>query len=88
MSTVEEFIWNVSQGNPGAVNVCARILQTPSPHAELALLACQDHGLRGSRLWVAYKDLCGEDIERLIQRLCADPEPLVAGADAICGGPR
>ena len=51
-------IYHLSEGNPGALSV---LMQLDFNH----LVALNRTDLRGSMIWVAYKDICAEDITTL-----------------------
>lgn len=59
----------MSEGNPGAMNVCVQLLETSAktdPDSVLgslsSLLSLDILGIYGSDIWKLYKDVCGEDI--------------------------
>ena len=76
--TTFDAIYKLSEGNPGAATVCARMLQEGGaidPDAfgnGLAnLLSLDTHGIYGSRIWMLYKDACGESLIHTIAMLRA-----------------
>ena len=69
----------MSVGNPGALRVCMEILTQEGaidPQAAMpgvgALLRLDDMGVYGSRIWMLYKDVCGEDLEKMLGVLRAN----------------
>ena len=59
----------ISGGNPDALNVCARVLKEgPQIDPDDAftgigcLLDLDSLGVYGSRIWMLYKDVCGENL--------------------------
>jgi hypothetical protein len=63
----------VAEGNPGAIKVCTLLLKDTKGIDPMAafgglgmLLAFDDRGIYGSRIWVLYKDVCGESIPNLV----------------------
>lgn len=60
-------IVKMCEGNPGAETVAAALLKT-YPEGLIDLCHADDLGLRGSRLWVAYKR-CDRNVEKLRQAL-------------------
>jgi hypothetical protein len=59
----------MSEGNPGAISVCAMMLKQggeidPDDFAGGFgnLLSMDTLGIYGSRIWMLYKDVCGEDL--------------------------
>lgn len=71
-------IAKLSEGNPGAVTVCAQLY---SRGAEIdpdawcgplsALLSLDSYGIYGSRIWGLYKDICKENIVKTVAVLRA-----------------
>lgn len=51
----EYFMYELAEGNPGALSVVSRL-------DFVDLEALKETDLRGSMIWVGYKDICGEDI--------------------------
>ena len=61
----------MSEGNPGAISVLMQVMVTDP----LLLLGLDDMNIRGSQVWVGYKDHCGEDIDTFKQAIRdRDPE--------------
>jgi hypothetical protein len=59
----------LSEGNPGAANVCMMLMESAkmvnhqaAGDGILTLLALDTHGIYGSKIWMLYKDVCGQDI--------------------------
>jgi hypothetical protein len=68
----------MAEGNPGAVTVMAQMLQRGEeidPDSFLGgvakVLSLDTHGIYGPRIWMLYKDVCGEDIEKTMGLLRA-----------------
>ena len=62
----------MSEGNPGALTVLMQVLdKTPEIDPDNILgglgviLSFDTMGLRGSRIWMLYKDVCGESMQEL-----------------------
>jgi hypothetical protein len=62
-------IIKLCEGNPGALEVCCELFKTGSqtdPDAALEglapLLDLDTLGIYGSKIWMLFKDVCGEDI--------------------------
>jgi len=77
--SIEDVMAKISGGNPGALTVCMNILK----HAEeidpdalvgglAALLSLDTHGIYDCRIWMLYKDVCGEDLPTMlaVNRAC------------------
>jgi hypothetical protein len=66
---IQDIVAKLSEGNPGALTVCMGILekaQTIDPDAAMSglmsLLKLDSLGVYGPRIWMLYKDVCGEDL--------------------------
>ena len=62
-STVMETVILMAEGNPGAVSVLGQLLQ--KDWGLIVILHLDDMNIRGSQIWIAYKDYCKEDIDKL-----------------------
>ena len=67
--TVIDVFMKLSEGNPGALNVCMQIV-SDGPKIDpdcarplITLLTFDDLGIYGSRIWMLYKDVCDQDLE-------------------------
>lgn len=82
--TMQQGIMKMVEGNPGAVNVCVDLLkfgQDVNPEAGLTsgmvyIMTLDLLQIYGSRIWMLYKDVCGESISKMVA-------VLVAGANEI-----
>ena len=76
--SIHEAVFKMSEGNPGAITVMARLLKE-APLIDLdsadsqslnmgiiPILALDDMGIRGSGIWILYKDICGMDLVKLV----------------------
>ena len=82
-----DILATVSEGNPGALTVLAEIVKAKTAAGErwlMTVLDADDMNLRGSLLWVAYKDVCDFDVAQLIARINARDEGLVTAVNAQC----
>lgn len=72
MGTTEDVVYQMSEGIIGAVVVLTALITEGHP----LLIAClDDMNIRGSQIWIGYKDHCGEDIHdfiHCIQARCPD----------------
>ena len=73
MSLEDNPIVVMSEGNPGATTVLVKFVQDDIMGL-FDILNLDDMNIRGSQIWLAYKDYCGEDMELL--------KELVKGRDA------
>ena len=60
---------DVGQGNPGALNVVASLIGLGHKDVVEKL---QEKGIKGADVWILFKDECGEDHEKLVQKVMKD----------------
>jgi hypothetical protein len=67
--TIEEILFSISEGNPGALHVCVQLLvngariDPQAVHGGLDKLFDLDiFDIRGPDVWILYKDCCREDV--------------------------
>jgi hypothetical protein len=53
----------MSEGNPGALSVLIQLMEM-GMDGFMVIMHLDDMNIRGSQIWVGYKDFCGEDIEK------------------------
>lgn len=69
------YVANLSKGNPGAIQVMMQLLGAPNVNEDSLADGIEDirkmeaWGLIGSNFWLAYKDICKEDIEVLREKI-------------------
>lgn len=67
--TITDMIVNLSEGNPGAATVLARVFAEAEEHAPFAempliiIFALDGQNIRGSNIWILFKDVCHESME-------------------------
>lgn len=82
MSTTDLLLL-MSEGNPGAITVLMQlVVQDP-----LLMLTLNDMNIRGSQIWVGYKDVCGEDLELFKQKVLDRDSAMVDAINAECYHP-
>lgn len=64
---VVQAIMKLTNGNPGAVSVCARLAKRE--RGFMLLLDLDAHGIYGPDIWIMYKDQCEQSIERMAQAI-------------------
>jgi len=76
--SITDVISKMSDGNPGAITVCIRLLnetEKVDPDSALrglgAILSLDTFNIHGSRIWMLFKDVCKEDIVKTIAILRA-----------------
>ena len=65
MDTMQEVLYKMSEGNPGGLTVMINLLKSDAVEGFMYLLDLDDMGIYGSKIWLAYKDVCREDLEVL-----------------------
>lgn len=83
---IRDGIVKMVDGNPGAVSVCVDLLKYGmdkypgmGPAAGMSfILALDMYGIYGCRIWMLYKDLCGESIQNTISVLIARSHELIS----------
>lgn len=66
----------LAEGNPGAITVMCKMLEQGKkidPYCDpiMTLLGLDSFALYGSRIWMLYKDVCGQDIVKTLAVLRA-----------------
>lgn len=76
--TTQDALIKLAEGNPGALSVCIMFIKETAeidPDSALGglgnLLRLDNMGIYGSRIWMLYKDVCGQSINKTIAILRA-----------------
>lgn len=72
----------LSKGNPGAVRVCMDIL-TSGPEGIITLLSMDDMNMRGSVIWLGYKDICKQDLNVFMEKITNRDPVMVDAINAL-----
>lgn len=71
--SIVDAITELSEGNPGAINVMVRLLREAEAidpdsvfGASGPLMNMDSFGVYGSKIWVLFKDVCGSNLRTLI----------------------
>jgi hypothetical protein len=68
--SVKDIVVEMSEGNPGAINVMMSMIEKLGiTTATLDILRMEDMNIRGSQIWVGYKDFAGGDMEKFVGAL-------------------
>lgn len=62
--TLKDVIFIMSEGNPGAISVIMKLLEEDQTTGFFDILNLDDMNMRGSAIWIAYKDFCGCDLQK------------------------
>ena len=87
--TARSALLKLSEGNPGALRVLCDLLRRED--GTMLLLHADDMGLRGSSVWLGFKDFAKENYDTFAKALVErDPEMVrvinAAGGNAWTGG--
>lgn len=83
---ITDALVKMAEGNPGAATVLRSIMEAQPVMGIGTVLDLDDMNIRGSQIWVAYKDHCRQDLQELI-RLVNERDPgLVATVNQNTGG--
>jgi hypothetical protein len=68
-----DIMMKMSDGNPGAITVLTRMVKEGGAIDPVnvfggysGILSLDTHGIYGSRIWMLYKDVCGEDLVKTL----------------------
>lgn len=64
-------IVKMAGGNPGAIQVCVGLKNADAFNGLGALLSLDSLGIYESRIWLFYKDVCGQSLDRMVTCLQA-----------------
>lgn len=62
---IVDLVNKISEGDPGALEVCAVMIMDPRPTAFMHLLAFGDHNIKGGEIWKLYNDCCKQNLDLL-----------------------
>lgn len=74
----------MSEGNPGAITVLMQLMKEPI--GLMDVLTLDDMGIRGSQIWVGYKDYCKQDIVKFKEAIKVRDTAMIAVINAECPG--
>jgi hypothetical protein len=66
-NNINDLLFKMSEGNPGALRVLMDILKMNELNGFFLILSLDDMNIRGTQIWVGYKNFCGEDIFKFIE---------------------
>lgn len=67
-STMDLLI-TMAEGMPGAIRVLTEILNADPEAGLLTILSLDDMNIRGSQIWIGYKDFCESDLGVFVQAI-------------------
>lgn len=81
-STVAEILATMSEGNPGAINVLVGIVKS-SEDGIFSVLSLDDMNIRGTQIWVGFKDYCKQDLNAFVKALNDRDEKMVEAINRV-----
>jgi hypothetical protein len=87
ITDTRELVAEMSEGNPGALSVLVRLLKERPLDGPFVILHMDDMNIRGTQIWLAYKDHCGQDINALADAVTRRDPELVATVNRESGYP-
>ena len=64
--TIKDAVVAMCDGNPGALTVLCDLYEKKGSDAIWLMCHLDDAGVYGSHIWLAYKDVCHENLDDLI----------------------
>lgn len=81
-----DMVVKMAEGSPGAISVIMQLMNRDDPAALMDVLSLDDMNIRGSQIWLGYKDHCGEDIEKFAKAIKDRDEAMIATINANTSG--
>lgn len=63
--TVKDVLVKMAEGNPGAITVMMGMMEK-NKDGLAYILHLDDMNIRGTQIWIGYKDYCGQDMDKFI----------------------
>ncbi len=73
-ASTKDMLFLLSEGNPGGLNV---LMQLVAKSELFTILNMNDMNIRGTQIWLCYKDVCGQDMDLLIEKCRNRDEDMV-----------
>ena len=83
-SDLTEMMFQMSEGNPGALTVLIGLLKDDLISGMIDVLHLDDMGMRGPQIWVAFKDHCKSDIPTFRAALKSRDKEMIATVNREC----
>ena len=82
---VSTVIVKMAEGNPGAASVLGELLQKKGFEKGIQhILSLNDMNIRGSQIWVGYKDHCGMNMDKFVKCIDDRSEDMVRTINTEC----
>ena len=72
----------MSEGNPGGLTVICKLLEH-NPDGLMYLLHLDDMNIRGTQIWIAFKNYCNQDINYFIECIKARNKDMIAKVNEV-----
>lgn len=73
-----EILLKMANGNPGAVVGLIELLKIHDIRGLVAICTLDDLGIRGSDIWIGYKDYCKHDAHKFLELIIARDEEMIS----------
>jgi len=64
---IMDLLMTMSEGNPGGLTVMMKMIDKGYSNGLISIFHLDDMNIRGTQIWIGYKDYCGEDIDKFIE---------------------
>jgi hypothetical protein len=78
-----EVLVEMSEGNPGAATVLGQMM-SDGPFGLMSVLHLDDMNIRGSQIWVGFKDYCGQKMDKFLECLKSRDPGMVEKINEQC----
>lgn len=65
--TGTDLMVKMAEGNPGGLDVLMQVMKKDQMEGMRCLLDLDDMNIRGTQIWIGYKDYCGSDLDKFIK---------------------
>lgn len=88
--SAEDILYKMSEGNPGAISVLSKLILCYSKEIDPSkwiniVMDIDDMNIRGSQIWISYKDHCKEDLEEFIKCCIRRDQKMIDEVNKWCG---
>lgn len=82
---IKDLIVQMAEGNPGGINVMMDLMKANGTVTGLALiLKLSEMNIRGSQIWVGFKDHCDQDLELFTEAIIDGDQMMVDTINREC----
>ena len=84
MGSMQDALIQMGEGNPGGLIVLLQIAKHVQDGFTACILRLDDMNIRGSQIWVGYKDHCNEDLGLFIVSILRRDEEMITTINQVC----